>query len=87
MNLFTCRDLTDWLNDPFRTPPIIPDPVQLSFLPKLLEQAMPESTGLDLEIRMIRSQLVNFTRTAVPFLGSFEQRWPRIEYGVHGTAG
>jgi len=29
MNLFTYRDLTDWLNDPMHTPPIIPLPEQL----------------------------------------------------------
>jgi hypothetical protein len=30
MNLFTYRDLFDWLHDPFRTPPVIPLPQQLS---------------------------------------------------------
>jgi len=29
LNLFTYRDLTDWLNDPFNTPPIEPVPQQL----------------------------------------------------------
>jgi len=29
MNLFTYRDLTDWLNDPMNTPPLIPLPEQL----------------------------------------------------------
>jgi len=29
MNLFTYRDLLDWLNDPFHTPPVAPDIVQL----------------------------------------------------------
>jgi hypothetical protein len=29
MNLFTYRDLTDWLNDPMNTPPIVPLPEQL----------------------------------------------------------
>lgn len=39
MNLFTYRDLTDWLNDPFRTPPIVPEPVQFSFAHRFLGQA------------------------------------------------
>jgi len=30
MNLFTYRDLHDWLDDPFNTPPILPIPEQLS---------------------------------------------------------
>jgi hypothetical protein len=30
LNLFTYRDLRDWLKDPFGTPPIIPAPQQLS---------------------------------------------------------
>lgn len=30
MNLFTYRDLTQWLNDPFGTPPIVPDDSQLT---------------------------------------------------------
>lgn len=29
LNLFTYRDLADWLHDPFRTPPLAPDPVQI----------------------------------------------------------
>lgn len=29
LNLFTYRDFADWLQDPFRTPPLIPLPVQL----------------------------------------------------------
>ncbi len=29
MNLFTYRDLTDWLNDPMNTPPVLPLPEQL----------------------------------------------------------
>jgi hypothetical protein len=29
MNLFTYRDLRDWLKDPLRTPPIVPEPQQL----------------------------------------------------------
>lgn len=29
LNLFTYRDLRDWLNDPYNTPPIIPFPEQL----------------------------------------------------------
>ncbi len=29
MNLFTYRDLMDWINDPFQTPPIVPMPEQL----------------------------------------------------------
>jgi IS4 transposase len=29
LNLFTYRNLLDWLNDPFNTPPAIPDSVQL----------------------------------------------------------
>ena len=29
LNLFTYRDLTDWLHNPFDTPPIRPEPVQL----------------------------------------------------------
>jgi hypothetical protein len=31
MNLFTYRDLMDWLNDPMNTPPVIPSPEQLEF--------------------------------------------------------
>jgi hypothetical protein len=30
LSLFTYRDLTDWLDDPFGTPPLIPAPVQLA---------------------------------------------------------
>lgn len=44
MNLFTYRDLMDWLNDPFRTPPIVPKPVQLSFAHRLLGQATSKHT-------------------------------------------
>jgi IS4 transposase len=29
LNLFTYRSLLEWLNDPFNTPPVIPDSVQL----------------------------------------------------------
>lgn len=29
LNLFTYRDLTDWLNNPFGTPPVVPQPEQL----------------------------------------------------------
>jgi hypothetical protein len=43
MNLFTYRNLMDWINDPFRTPPIIPEPVQLSFFSNRLGQAIPKS--------------------------------------------
>ena len=32
LNLFTYRDLMDWLNDPFNTPPIEPVPEQLSLI-------------------------------------------------------
>ena len=31
MNLFTYRDLADWLNEPMNTPPLIPLPQQLEF--------------------------------------------------------
>src|SRR5208283_917948 len=30
LNLFTYRDLRDWLKDPFGTPPIVPGPKQLA---------------------------------------------------------
>jgi hypothetical protein len=30
LNLFTYRDLRDWLKDPFGTPPLIPGPKQLA---------------------------------------------------------
>ncbi len=30
LNLFTYRDLTHWLNDPFQTPPVVPLPEQIS---------------------------------------------------------
>jgi IS4 transposase len=30
LNLFTYRDLTDWLEDPFQTPPLLPPPQQLA---------------------------------------------------------
>ena len=30
MNLFTYRDLTAWLDNPFGTPPLLPDPQQLN---------------------------------------------------------
>ena len=30
LNLFTYRDLTDWLNEPFGTPPIVPSTDQLT---------------------------------------------------------
>ena len=29
LNLFTYRDLTDWLQEPFETPPVVPDPQQI----------------------------------------------------------
>lgn len=29
MNLFTYRDLDEWLNEPYATPPLIPEPEQL----------------------------------------------------------
>ena len=29
MNLFTYRDLNEWLNEPYATPPLIPEPEQL----------------------------------------------------------
>jgi IS4 transposase len=32
LNLFTYRDLMDWLHDPFHNEPIIPKPEQLAFL-------------------------------------------------------
>jgi hypothetical protein len=44
MNLFTYRDLMHWLHDPFRTPPIIPEPTQLSFFPSPLGQANTKCT-------------------------------------------
>ncbi len=31
LNLFTYRDLIQWLEHPFETPPILPQPEQLSF--------------------------------------------------------
>lgn len=31
LNLFSYRDLGDWLNDPFQTPPLEPEPQQLQF--------------------------------------------------------
>jgi hypothetical protein len=30
LNLFTYRDLRNWLNDPFETPPMIPESQQLT---------------------------------------------------------
>jgi hypothetical protein len=30
LNLFTYRDLRDWLKDPFGTPPLVPGPKQLA---------------------------------------------------------
>lgn len=30
LNLFTYRPLRDWINDPFQTPPLLPEPQQLS---------------------------------------------------------
>ena len=32
MNLFTYRDLTAWLDNPFGTPPVLPESLQLSFV-------------------------------------------------------
>jgi hypothetical protein len=29
LNLFTYRDLTDWLHEPFETPPVFPHPEQI----------------------------------------------------------
>jgi len=29
LNLFTYRDLDEWLNEPYATPPLIPEPEQL----------------------------------------------------------
>ena len=40
LNLFTYRDLQNWLNHPFETPPLIPGPQQLSLpLPGLGQEA------------------------------------------------
>jgi hypothetical protein len=36
-NLFTYRDLNEWLNNPYDSPPIVPEPLQLS-LPGLGQQ-------------------------------------------------
>lgn len=33
LNLFTYRDLMKWLRDPFQTPPVVPQPLQLDLLP------------------------------------------------------
>jgi hypothetical protein len=41
LNLFTYRDLTAWLNDPFGVEPIIPSPQQLSFPFAALGQPRP----------------------------------------------
>ncbi len=30
LNLFTYRDLADWLRDPYNTPPLVPEPAQLA---------------------------------------------------------
>ncbi len=37
-NLFTYRNLHDWINDPFRSPPLEPEPVQISLFSKGLGQ-------------------------------------------------
>ena len=39
MNLFTYRDLTSWLNNPFGTPPSSPNPCNLLFRSLDLGQA------------------------------------------------
>lgn len=39
LNLFTYRDLRNWLNDPFQTPPLIPEPEQLTLALSGLGQA------------------------------------------------
>jgi len=39
-NLFTYRNLHDWINDPFQSPPLEPEPVQISLFSKGLGQHM-----------------------------------------------
>lgn len=41
VNLFTYRDLFQWLKDPFETPPLIPAPEQLSLPLARLGQPVP----------------------------------------------
>ena len=42
MNLFTYRDLDEWLSDPYNTPPLMPGPTQLSLpLPGLGQASSP----------------------------------------------
>jgi hypothetical protein len=43
LNLFTYRDLTDWLQDPLATEPLIPGPIQLA-LPNLCLGQLPLAT-------------------------------------------
>lgn len=45
LNLFTYRDLTKWLNDPFETPPIVPGPEQIALPMPGLGQAMATKRG------------------------------------------
>ena len=45
LNLFTYRDLHDWLNDPFHTPPLQPQPVQLSLAMQCIGQPTMRSGG------------------------------------------
>lgn len=46
LNLFTYRDLSDWLRDPYNTPPLIPEHTQLSLpLPGLGQAITPGATS------------------------------------------
>ena len=45
LNLFSYRNLWDWLNNPFETPPVIPSP-QLEFA---FETALKNNQGVEIE--------------------------------------
>ena len=45
LNLLTYRALQEWLNDPFETPPVVPEPAQLPLPIPGVGQATPSRTG------------------------------------------
>jgi hypothetical protein len=70
LNLFTYRDLRKWLDDPFETPPMIPESQQLTLALTWLGQARQEETlDLDLTTSILSTQGLQFQQaTSQPVL-------------------
>jgi hypothetical protein len=61
MNLFTYRDLTAWLDNPFGTPPIIPQSLQLTLALAGFRTGYPTKIGdLNLEMPSSLTQDLSF---------------------------